>query len=79
VESHLGRSHGAFQRFFQRLLPPSPGKWALEDGNSNPSAHKGAKTMFSNVRNQDQLACAFGALVFAGLSFGAALFPLIAA
>lgn len=35
--------------------------------------------MFSNVKSQDQLACAFGALMFAGLSFGAALFPLIAA
>ncbi len=30
-------------------------------------------------QNQDQIACAFGALVFSGLSFGAALFPLIAA
>jgi hypothetical protein len=28
---------------------------------------------------QAHLACAVGALVFAGLSFGAALFPLIAA
>jgi hypothetical protein len=35
--------------------------------------------MFSNVKSQDQLAAAFGALVFAGLSFGAALFPLIVA
>ena len=35
--------------------------------------------MFSNVKSQDQLTCAFGALMFAGLSFGAALFPLIAA
>ena len=33
--------------------------------------------MFSKSHNQDQLACAFGALVFSGLSFGAALFPLI--
>ena len=30
-------------------------------------------------KNHSQLACAFGALAFAGLSFGAALFPLIAA
>ena len=29
--------------------------------------------------SQGQVACAFGAMVFAGLSFGAALFPLIAA
>ena len=35
--------------------------------------------MYSNIKSQDQLACAFGALMFAGLSFGAALFPLIAA
>lgn len=35
--------------------------------------------MLFNSKEQDQLACAFGALVFAGLSFGAALFPLIAA
>ena len=35
--------------------------------------------MFSNSHSQDQLACAFGAMVFAGLSFGAALFPLITA
>ena len=35
--------------------------------------------MFSNVKSQDQLACAFGALMFAGLALGAALFPLFAA
>ena len=35
--------------------------------------------MFISSHKQDQLACAFGALIFAGLSFGAALFPLIAA
>ena len=35
--------------------------------------------MFSQSLSQDRLACAFGALMFAGLSFGAALFPLIAA
>ncbi len=33
--------------------------------------------MFLKSHNQDHLAAAFGALVFAGLSFGAALFPLI--
>lgn len=33
--------------------------------------------MLFNAKSQDQLACALGALVFAGLSFGAALFPLI--
>jgi len=27
--------------------------------------------------NQDQMACAIGALVFSGLSFGAVLLPLI--
>ena len=41
--------------------------------------NQGAKTMFSKSHPQDQMACAFGALVFAGLSLGAALFPLIAA
>lgn len=35
--------------------------------------------MFSQSHSQDRLACAFGALMFAGLSFGAALFPIIAA
>lgn len=35
--------------------------------------------MFSKSHKQDHLACAFGALVFSGLSFGAALFPLIIA
>lgn len=35
--------------------------------------------MLFKSHNQDQLACAFGALVFAGLSFGAVLFPLIIA
>lgn len=30
-------------------------------------------------QSQGQVACAFGAMLFAGLSFGAALFPLIAA
>ena len=39
--------------------------------------------MFKSYRQdqlgQAQLASAFGALLFAGLSFGAALFPLIAA
>ena len=34
--------------------------------------------MFSKY-HESELACALGALVFAGLSFGAALFPLIAA
>lgn len=36
-------------------------------------------TMFLKSHTQDHMACAIGALVFAGLSFGAALFPLIAA
>jgi len=35
--------------------------------------------MFSTSPNQDHLACALGALIFAGLSVGVALFPLIAA
>jgi hypothetical protein len=35
--------------------------------------------MHSHSTSQDQMACALGALVFAGLSFGAALFPLIVA
>jgi hypothetical protein len=35
--------------------------------------------MLSHATSQGQLACAMGALLFAGLSFGAALFPLIAA
>jgi hypothetical protein len=35
--------------------------------------------MHSHSTSQDQLACAIGALLFAGLSFGAALFPLIIA
>ena len=35
--------------------------------------------MHSHSTSQDQLACAAGALLFAGLSFAAALFPLIAA
>jgi hypothetical protein len=34
--------------------------------------------MFSKSHIQDQWACAFAALAFAGLSFGAALFPLFA-
>ena len=48
-------------------------------GRKGSSTLKGVKVMFSNVKSQDQLAAAFGALVFAGLSFGAALFPLIVA
>lgn len=35
--------------------------------------------MHSHATNQSQMACAFGALLFAGLSLSAALFPLIAA
>ena len=35
--------------------------------------------MLFKSHNQDLMACAFGALVFSGLSFGAALFPLIVA
>lgn len=35
--------------------------------------------MFIQSHSQDRLACAFGALIFAGLSFSAALFPLFAA
>ena len=34
--------------------------------------------MFS-MYQESELACALGAVVFAGLSFGAALFPLITA
>ena len=35
--------------------------------------------MHSHSTSQDQMACAVGALLFAGLAFTAALFPLIAA
>jgi hypothetical protein len=35
--------------------------------------------MFSKSHKQDHLACALGALVFSGLSFGAVIFPLIVA
>ena len=35
--------------------------------------------MFSKSLPQDQMACAFGALVFASLALGSALFPLLAA
>jgi hypothetical protein len=35
--------------------------------------------MHSHSTSQSQLAAALGALLFAGLAFGAALFPLIAA
>jgi hypothetical protein len=35
--------------------------------------------MFIQSYSQDRLACALGALIFAGLSVSAALFPLIAA
>lgn len=35
--------------------------------------------MLSKSHHQGQMACALGALVLAGLSLGAALFPLIAA
>jgi hypothetical protein len=35
--------------------------------------------MHSHSTSQDQLACAVGALMFAGLSLGAALFPLFVA
>jgi hypothetical protein len=34
--------------------------------------------MHSHSTSQGQLACAIGALVFAGLSFGAVLIPLFA-
>ena len=35
--------------------------------------------MHSHSSSQGQLACAFGALLFASMSLGAALYPLIAA
>ena len=35
--------------------------------------------MHSHSTSQDLLACALGALTFAGLALGAALFPLFAA
>ena len=35
--------------------------------------------MLFKSQNHDLMACAFGALVFSGLSLGAALFPLFAA
>ena len=53
--------------------------WGVADGKRVVRMNQGAKTMFSKSHPQDQMACAFGALVFAGLSLGAALFPLIAA
>ena len=50
------------------------------DGIKGPvRPHKGVTEMHSHSTSQDQLACAFGALLFASLSFGAALFPLIVA
>lgn len=78
VETWLIGYISRFQRFFQRLLQPSAaiGEVRTELG---PVQIKGAKTMFSKSSHPDHLACAFGALVFAGLSFGAALFPLIVA
>ena len=33
--------------------------------------------MFISSYSQDRLACAFGAMTFAGLAFAAALYPLI--
>jgi len=33
--------------------------------------------MIFNSHSHDKLACAFGAVMFAGLSFAAALFPVI--
>jgi hypothetical protein len=36
------------------------------------------KTMFDLSYRESRVASAFGALLFAGLTFGAALFPLIA-
>jgi len=42
-----------------------------------PFAAKGAIAMFISSYGQDRLACALGALTFAGLSFVAALYPLI--
>jgi hypothetical protein len=43
------------------------------------SAMQGSHKMHSHSSSQDLLACAAGALLFAGLSLGAALFPLIVA
>ena len=61
--------------FYQRPLPPSQVHWG--DADESPFAFKGSKTCSFQSYSQDRLACAFGALTFAGLAFAAALYPLI--
>ena len=78
MENWLTAYHAPFQRFFQRLLPLSPAKWGAR-AEIGPVHKKGVIEMHSHSTNQDLLACAFGALTFASLALGAALFPLFAA
>ena len=75
METWLTGRGAPFQRFFQRLLPPSPVKRRLSE---RTKSRKGSQDMFSKYHDSE-VACALGALVFASLSVGAALFPLIVA
>jgi len=78
VETWLTIREAPFQRFFQRLLQPSPVKWAQADEKGRSA--KKEPNMFSKYE-ESSVACAIAALalVFASLSVGAALSPLIAA
>ena len=51
----------------------------MADGHVPFRIQKGSKTMFIQSYSQSRLACAIGALAFAGLSIASALYPLIQA
>jgi hypothetical protein len=51
----------------------------MADGRLPFRFEKGARPMFIQSHSQSRLACAFGALAFAGLSIASALYPLIQA
>ena len=74
----VNRLQGAVPTLFPTLAPTIARQKRGEDGIQGRPVLQGSKTML-NSRSHSQLACALGALAFAGLSFGAALFPLIVA
>ena len=75
VETHLDALEGVIPTLFPTARFHHRPQLGEEDGTA--VRKKGSKTCSFHSYSQDRLACAFGALTFAGLAFGAALYPLI--
>jgi hypothetical protein len=68
----------AVSTIFPTLASTIARHWGVAGGKVPPAQNRG-RPMFNLSYRESRYASAFGALVFAGLSFGAALYPLIAA